>query len=577
MLSRRAWRMSAITLACCIVGCSSGDDGAARRGAARAPGESAGQVSNPFPIVRGDLASAREQAARRLGLQYSPVPSVSLQSSPGDARVFGSRAAGPTTLVLYDTTGPWGWLGELYAINVGSLVSHFGPWAAKPASSYAAGDLASYGRAVYVGSTFDEPLPTALLDDVLAGTTPVVWIDDNIWQLAARSPAFATTHGFLPSYFDTSETAEVDYKGVALTRYLPNAAGIMLHSSVTTATVLAHAVRTADRSTLPWALRGANLTYIGENPMAYVTSNDRYLAFCDLLFDAFAGGTPERHRALVRIEDVDAKSDPQALRAIADYLGDQHVPFGIAAIARHVDPRGTYNDGVPDSLSLAEAPGVAEAIAYMISKGGVLVMHGYTHQFASVENPYNGVSADDFEFYRSHIGADDVVVYDGPVPGDSSLWAAGRITAGLFELMQANLPWPRVFEYPHYAGSDADSVAVRAFFDTVYHRGLYFGGVLSGAPPNHDHMIGVMYPFEGRDVYGLDVIPENLGSYEPEASNHNPPRLVADILQTARANRVVRDGFASFYFHPYYPLSVLEEIVRGVRAEGYTFVSPVAP
>ena len=30
-------------------------------------------------------------------------------------------------------------------------------------------------------------------------------------------------------------------------------------------------------------------------------------------------------------------------------------------------------------------------------------MHGYTHQLTAQLNPYNGVSADDFEFYRAHV------------------------------------------------------------------------------------------------------------------------------------------------------------------------------
>ena len=47
-----------------------------------------------------------------------------------------------------------------------------------------------------------------------------------------------------------------------------------------------------------------------------------------------------------------------------------------------------------------------------------------------------------------------------------------------------------------------------------------------------------------------------------------------DLVRFARENRVVRDGFASFFFHPFFDVSVLEEIVRGVQGEGYTFVSP---
>ena len=40
------------------------------------------------------------------------------------------------------------------------------------------------------------------------------------------------------------------------------------------------------------------------------------------------------------------------------------------------------------------------ALKYMQTHGGTLLEHGYTHQFGNVANPYDGVSANDFEFYR---------------------------------------------------------------------------------------------------------------------------------------------------------------------------------
>ena len=36
----------------------------------------------------------------------------------------------------------------------------------------------------------------------------------------------------------------------------------------------------------------------------------------------------------------------------------------------------------------------------MIRRGGVLIAHGYTHQWDGGSNPYNGVTGDDLEFYR---------------------------------------------------------------------------------------------------------------------------------------------------------------------------------
>jgi uncharacterized protein YdaL len=569
MSLRARWTLRFASSLCLLVGCSGLHEESSQDSPpplARASHEGSTHVSNAFTPAHGDVREAYARALARLGRN---------DASQSQRRL---AADGPATgtLVLYDETGPWGWLGELYAINVGALVSHFGTWTAKPASQYVAGELSAYAGAVYVGSTFDEPLPAAMLDDVLAGTRPVVWIDYNIWQLAARAPGgFGASYGFDPWYFDTSDFARVDYKGTSLTRYEPNGAGVMLYSALTTAKVLAQAVRTSDGASIPWAVRGKNVTYIGENPMAYVTSNDRYLAFADLLFDAFAPETPERHRALVRIEDVNATTSPSALRSIADYLWSQKVPFGIATIPYYKDPLGAV-DGTPQSIPLKDAPAVVDAIKYMLTKGGTIVMHGYTHQYESTPNPYNGVTADDFEFYASHIDAANYVVYDGPVALDSQAWAAQRIAAGLAELAAAGLPAPTIFEYPHYAGSAADSLAVRDRFATVYHRGIYPSGLLRGQPPNYAHVIGVMYPYGARDPFGFAVIPENLGSYEPEPANNNPPRLVSDILATAQVNRVVRDGFASFYFHPYYPVSVLRQIVSGIKARGYSFVSPTA-
>src|SRR5690606_22972068 len=54
---------------------------------------------------------------------------------PGTEPPISSR-----TLVLYDSTGPYGWLGELYAILAGNLASHFGNWSAKPIVEYESGD-----------------------------------------------------------------------------------------------------------------------------------------------------------------------------------------------------------------------------------------------------------------------------------------------------------------------------------------------------------------------------------------------------------------------------------------------------
>ena len=496
---------------------------------------------------------------------------ASIAAKSGKAAPGGGTAK---TLILYDTTGDYGWMGEVYATQTANLSSHFGSWTAAPVANYKAGDLSAFTALIYLGSTYDEPLPAAFLADVSATTKPVTWVFGNIWQLSARTPDFAASRGFTSGAFDFAAVAEVGYKGRKLTRDTTDRSGIMNLSISDPAKVktLATAVR-PDGSSFPWAVQSGNLTYVGEMPFAYVTHDDRYLAFADLLFDSLAPATPTRRRALARIEDVGPDSDPAELRAITDYLYAQKVPFSVAVYPRYRDPKGVQNNGKPQDYTLVQKPKVVAALKYMQQRGGTLLMHGYTHQFGNVANPYDGESANDFEFYSAHVDANNSVIYDGPVPGDSAAWAASRISAAGLTFALAGLGVPSIFEFPHYAGSAVDYQAVNSAMGKRYDRGLYFPGVLTGAKFDYTRQFGQFFPYTVRDVYGSVVIPENIGNVEPEAYNNHAARLPADLLASADRNLVVRDGVASFFYHPYLGTDHLKDLVTGIKAQGYTFVS----
>jgi uncharacterized protein YdaL len=523
------------------------------------------------------------RALMSAGLSVAAVASLSLNAVTAQAAVAvpaaKSGAAAPgggtaKTLVLYDVTGDYGWLGEVYATQTANLSSHFGSWTAAPVAGYKAGDLAKYTAVIYLGSTYDEALPAAFLDDVTATTKPVTWVYDNIWQLTAKDPAFAAKHGFTSGTFDFADVSEVDYKGKRLTRDTTDKSGIMnlTVSDPTKFTTLATAVR-ADGTTFPWAVKSGNFSYVGEIPFAYVTHDDRYLAFADLLFDSLGSTAVERHRGLVRIEDVGPDSDPAELRAVADYLFAQKVPFTVAVYPRYRDPKGVNNAGRAEDYTLLQRPQVVSALKYMQSKGGTLLMHGYTHQYGNIANPYDGVSANDFEFYTAHVDANNSVIYDGPVAGDSAAFVTGRVASASLLFAAAGLGIPNTFEFPHYAGSAVDYQTINSLFGKRYDRGLYFPGVLSGAKPDYTRQFGQFFPYTVRDVYGSVIIPENIGNIEPEAFNNHPPRLPADLIASADRNLVVRDGVASFFYHPYLGTAYLQQVVTGIKAEGYTFVT----
>jgi uncharacterized protein YdaL len=498
------------------------------------------------------------------------------QASAGTATAQAVAAGSASTLVLYDTTGSWGWLGEMYATMTANLASQFGTWTAKPVSAYTAGDVNRYTATIYVGSTYDEPLPPSFLDDVVATTRPVIWMYDNIWQLTARHPTFQDTYGWIWSQFDLSAVNAVVYKGRELSRDPTNQGGVMNYASVGPGVqVLANAKRT-DGSSFPWALRSRNLTYVGEIPYVYFNEGDRMMAFADLLFDALDPARPTRHRALVRLEDISADSDPAELRAAADYLASKGVPFSFGVSPRYTDPLGVYNNGRPQTIRLDQSRPVVDAIKYLQSKGGVMLEHGWTHQYSNIANPYNAVTGDDTEFYRVVENADHTLTWVGPVAEDSPTWNRSRIDGSGNDFRRAGLTNPTIFEFPHYTASATAYREVAKVFGTRYDRTLYFRGVLTGGTVDHSRMVGQLFPYVVRDVYGTKVLPENVGNVEPEDWFQYKARLPGQIIADAQRNLVVRDGFASFYFHPFFDINYLKQTVEGIQAAGYTFVSPTS-
>ncbi len=325
-----------------------------------------------------------------------------------------------------------------------------------------------------------------------------------------------------------------------------------------------------------------------------MTESDRYLAFSDLMFNALDPTAPPVHQALVRLEDVSPGLDtPQQLEADADYLYSQHVPFSVGVIPEYLDPNGTFNNGTPvneniSQTSTATIRAFDAALQYMQARGGTIIEHGDTHQYSNVPNPYDAVTGDDFEFYQSWCSttfggpADptspcpntDYVVQGGPLPNDSQAWAEARVARGQSLFAQAGLPTPAIWETPHYAASAADYAGIGQVFSIRYERGKYFGGQLSGQPTDYTHEFEQFFPYVVHDINGTTVLPENLGNYEPDTANNHPPRPPSAIIANAQAEHADRHGVASFFVHPYYDVSYLQQIVQGIQALGYTFVSP---
>jgi uncharacterized protein YdaL len=513
----------------------------------------------------------------------------------------------PKVLVLYDAPPGTTFekLGFAYGIMLRNLLGHFDAATDMvPVHQYTAGKLNNYDATFYLGAYYDNQLPAAFLADAATTTKTLVWSKYNIWQLAWNSAYnFQATRGFgfwglrglnavpsstnpNPGFFDS-----VQYKNRTFVKYYAydanaNAVNADPDLGVTGVTDAAKAqpvvMVSNPRSgeSAPYVMRSGNFWYVADMPFSFIGPRDRYLVFADILHDMLGINHPESHKALVRLEDVGALVTVDSMKKLTDYLRSKRIPFSIATIPHYMDPLGVYNEGVPMSVPLSQATNLKKSLDYAVARGAEIVMHGYTHQYGNMRNPHTGVSGDDYEFWN--------IVGNAPVPEDSASWVTQRLQQGIADLRNNGYN-PVAWETPHYHASATSSRVVPSLFSTTYQRCVYF----TADKPNFnasigkDFGVGQIFPYPiAKDYYGQRVIPESLGNIEYDIRHIDPTSNYnytwQDIVTNANYNLAVRDGYASFFFHPFWlepelgtpGLEDFKRTIEGITQLGYSWVAP---
>lgn len=570
----------------------------------------------PLPVAY------RRQWLKWVLLALSLLLALALAARPARAQA----QPGPTVLVLYDAPSgePYEKLGRAYAIMLANLL---GRWNAKvtmaPVHTYQAGALGAYQATFYLGSFFDNPLPDALLRDAAQTTRTVVWFRYNLWQLA-RLPEFdfSSRFGFrwlglrglegdpaaaAPDFFDT-----VHYRGQALKKYYafdPEGQRVFADPDIgrtditdpARAQMLARIDNPATSTSAPYIVRSGNFWYVADLPFSYIGPRDRYLVLADQLHDML--GVPSEAfappRALVRLEDVSAMTSATDLNTLAAVMqGWQHpisgaaepIPFSVALISRYRDPLGVYNAGRAVDIRLRQAMGLRAALDEAIARGARLVMHGWTHQTGAIRNPWSAVSGDDFEFWDA--------VNNQTLPRDQLRDWRSYLDGALKEFSAAGYK-AFAWETPHYQASARAYRAIAERFAVSYERAVYYTAEsprLNVDTPDRDFSVGQFFPYPlVRDVYGRKVLPENLGNIEYDISEIDPSSNIQYGWEELERNAtvlhaVVRDGVASFFFHPFWLLSFVKpdgtayavdgladfsRLLRAINTLGYRFVDPL--
>ena len=306
-----------------------------------------------------------------------------------------------------------------YAIMLRNLLGHFDAQVdLVPVHSYTAGKLESYDATFYLGGYYENPLPTAFLADAATTTRTLVWFKYNLWQLSWPSAYnFTATKGFnisgmrglntdaspgnpTPGFFDT-----LSYKGLDFVKYYaydaatgvkadPDMGAVTIPAATPAAPALATALVNISNpvtgEALPYVTRSGNFWYVADMPFSFIGPRDRYLVLADMLHDMLGIDHPVSHQALVRLEDVGALVNPDSMKTLSDFLSGRKIPFSVAAIPHYRDPLGKYNGGVPQDIPLAQATDLRTSLNYARTKGGEIVMHGYTHQYGAGQPAHGG-------------------------------------------------------------------------------------------------------------------------------------------------------------------------------------------
>ena len=428
------------------------------------------------------------------------------------------------------------------ARELAMLLGHFAvTYKIQGVDSYKSNEIENYDLTFYIGFSKKNLPPDRFLKEIYTTQKNIVWINTGFEFFSAKFD-LRKKFGFIVTQLDTVSNFDVvTAANRNFTKGEPNL-NIINIADNRIVEIIATAFSTSKRKEDPYIVRSGNLIYIADSPFASATETDRYIYFADLLHDLLGQLHEEKHSALLRIEDVDVFENPSKLRDIADMLYSKDVPFLVGVIPLFVDP------SVGMRVSLSDKPEFVDALHYMVSRGATIVMHGVTHQ-------YQGTTATDFEFWDGSLNR--------KLKNDSKEYVEKKMKMGLEEFWKNNL-YPLIWETPHYTASQLDYPIFAQFFSTAMEQRC----VIDDA----DYSQYFPYIID-HDLYGQRILPENLGYIPLDPDPKVEIEAIQNLLNGAKSQLAVRDGFASAFIHAFIDIEYIERYVDGIVDLGYTFMN----
>ncbi len=534
--------------------------------------------------------------------------------------------------IFYDQSkDPAYWMGRTYSIFLQNLLAHFPKYQqiTGPIEEYKKGDLDRCKASFYVGSYFENEIPKEFFEDYASTTKSVVWMGYSIWKPGIDY--FENIFGY--SYrgltkLNTELKDERDrptffkyatYKGERFRKYgefsaitpgvfLAPFENIVLKKSKESSTeIISELIHNGTNEKIPYIIRSKNKFYIADVPFSFMHEADRFLIVADLLFDVLNEKPMHNEKiAFLRIEDVFPLISQPYTYDVMNVLREMDVKASVSLVPIYNDPLHEY---ISDAyfLPMESSPSFLSMLYQMHQDGHRFIWHGVTHQYEDMRNPYDGISTDDFEFWDA--------INNKPVPKDSPSWVLNRMEDGAYSLNKGNVQ-VQAWLTPHYQASPLDYLIFGRIFEWNVGRVIYYdykaqnlppasADVLMSSPTSNiskrieafkDLKVETFGPWSGQmfpylifgDIYGQRLIPENLGNSQPFLSKFVvTARSIDTMLEDAQRNLVLRDTWASLFYHPalldilenggrgQYPgdPTDLRKLLSGIKGMGYRFIT----
>lgn len=243
--------------------------------------------------------------------------------------------------------------------------------------------------------------------------------------------------------------------------------------------------------------------------------------------------------SLIRLEDITAggiyssSESLEKLRIVANYLYGQNIPFHVAWIPRYIKPSENIDNDISQNYSMYNAEFIF-TLDYFTDKGGIIGLHGYTHQYGNTE------SVDGLEF---HTGKKDNIP-------DGEEYAKERVDKAIDAAKKLDIQCD-FFEVPHYGILKKQLGVLEEKFKYIYE------------PYSEDAGITEFKSIIKTNRNGRTTL------YIPTPLNYVDGKVDCNNM-LKRIENIDKKLLGSFFYHPYIEF---EDIKINRGEDGYPYYS----